>query len=114
MAPPLVGVRGLTDPTIESRVTIREDDLDQQVMKVMGEYTMDHGRRESPVAFSAGHPPPTDGPLIGVVSHPPPVPPNEVIFSCIAVHVVSLQAMLTLVFVFMLLNLTSIWKLPTF
>jgi hypothetical protein len=25
-----------------------------------------------------------------------------------------MQAMLTLVFVFMLLNLTSIWKLPTF
>ena len=79
------------DPTIESRVTIREDDLDQQVMKVMGEYTMDHGRRESPVAFSAGHPPPTDGPLIGVVSHPPPIPPDEVIFSCITVHVVSLH-----------------------
>jgi len=32
------------DPTIESRVTIYEDDLDQWVMKVMGEYTKDHGR----------------------------------------------------------------------
>jgi len=29
--------QGPTDPTIESRVTIREDDLDQWVMKVMGE-----------------------------------------------------------------------------
>ena len=36
--------RGPTNPTIESRVTIREDDLDQQVMKVMGEYTLDCGR----------------------------------------------------------------------
>ena len=36
--------RGLTDPTIESRVTIYEDDLDQWVMKVMGEYMMDRGR----------------------------------------------------------------------
>jgi len=68
------------NPTIESRVTIHEDDLDQWVMKVMGEYTMDHGRRESPVAFSAGHPPPTDGPLIGVVSYPLPIPLDEVIF----------------------------------
>ena len=37
--------QGPTDPTIESRVTIREDDLDQWVMKVMGEYMMDHSRR---------------------------------------------------------------------
>jgi hypothetical protein len=33
------------DPTIESRVTIREDDLDQRVMKDMGDYTLDHGGR---------------------------------------------------------------------
>ena len=58
-------------------------------MKVMGEYMMDHGRGESPVAFNAGHPPPIDGPLIGVVSHLLPVPDDEVIFSCTAVHVVS-------------------------
>ena len=82
---------GPMDPTIESRVTICEDDLDQWVMKVMGEYTMDHGRGESLMAFSAGHPPLTDGPLVGVVSHPPPVPPDEVIFSCTAIHVVSLH-----------------------
>ena len=60
-------------------------------MMVMGVYRMDHGRGESPVAFSAGHPPPIDGHLVGVVSHPPPVPPTEVIFSCTAVHVVSLH-----------------------
>ena len=68
------------DPTIESRVTICEDDLDQWVMKVMGEYTLDHGRGESPKAFNADHPPLTDGPLVGMVSHPPPVPTDEVIF----------------------------------
>ena len=79
------------DPTIESRVTIHEDDLDQRVMKVMGEYTMDCGRGESPVAFSAGHPPPIDEPLIDVVSHPLPVPLDKVIFSCTTVHVVSLH-----------------------
>ena len=79
------------DPTIELRVTIRKDDLDQRVMKVMGEYMMDRGRGESPVAFSAGHPPSTDEPLVGVVSHPSLVPHNEVIFSCTIVHVVSLH-----------------------
>ena len=79
------------DLTIESRVTIREDDLDQQVMKVMGEYTLDHGSRESLESFSADHPPSADGPLIGMVSHPPSVPPDEVIFSCTVVHVVSLH-----------------------
>ena len=52
---------------------------------------MDRDRVESPVAFSAGHPPLTDGPLVGVVSNPPLVPPDEVIFSCTAVHVVSLH-----------------------
>jgi hypothetical protein len=36
--------RGPTNPTIESRVTIHEDDLDQQVMKVMGGYIVVHGR----------------------------------------------------------------------
>ena len=60
-------------------------------MKVMGEYTMDRGRGESPMAFSVGHPLPTDGPLVGVVSHPPPVPLDKVIFSCTTVDVVSLH-----------------------
>ena len=60
-------------------------------MKVMGEYTLDHGRGESPKAFNADHPPLTDGPLVGMVSHPPPVPTDEVIFLCTVVHVVSLH-----------------------
>ena len=46
---------------------------------------------ESPVVFSASHSPPTDGPLVGVVSHPPPVPLDKVIFSCTTVDVVSLH-----------------------
>jgi hypothetical protein len=83
--------RGPMDPTIESRVTIREDDLDQWVMKVMGEYMWDHGRGESPKAFSTDHPPPTDRPLVGMVSHPPPVPTDEVTFSCTTIHVISLH-----------------------
>ena len=61
-------------------MTIREDDLDQLVMKVMGEYTLDHGRGESLETFSADHPPLIDEPLDGMVSHPPPVPTDEVIF----------------------------------
>ena len=36
--------RGPMDPRIELWVTIHEDDLDQRVMKVMGEYTLDRGR----------------------------------------------------------------------
>jgi hypothetical protein len=35
--------QGPTDPTIESRVTICKDDLDQRVMKVIGEYMLDCG-----------------------------------------------------------------------
>ena len=79
------------DHTIESRVTIREDDLDQWVMKVMGEYTLDCGRGESSEAYNTDHPPPTNRPLIGMVSLWPPVPTDEVIFLCTAVHVVSLH-----------------------
>ena len=79
------------DPTIESRVTIHEDDLDQLVMKVMREYTLDCGRGESLEAFSTDHPSLIDRPLIGMVSHPPLVPTDEVIFLCAAIHVVSLH-----------------------
>ena len=42
-------------------------------------------------AFSADHPPSIDGLLVGMVSHPPQVPTDEVIFLCTAVHVVSLH-----------------------
>ena len=68
------------DPIIELRVTIHEDDLNQWVIKVMGEYMLDHGRGESSEAFNADHPPLTNGPLVGMVSHPPPVPTDDVIF----------------------------------
>jgi hypothetical protein len=37
-------------------------------------------REESPEAFSADHPPPTDGPLVDMVSCPPPITTDEVIF----------------------------------
>jgi hypothetical protein len=37
-------LRGLKDPAIESRVTIRKDDLDQLVMDVMGVYMLDRGK----------------------------------------------------------------------
>ena len=60
-------------------------------MKVVGEYTMDCCRAESLVAFSVGHPPLIDEPLVGVASHPPLVSPDEVIFLCTVVHVVSLH-----------------------
>ena len=58
---------------------------------VIEEYTLDRGRGESSKAFSTSHPPLTHGPLVGVVSHTPPVPPNEVIFLCNVVHVVYLH-----------------------
>ena len=60
-------------------------------MKVMGEYKLDRGRGESLEAFSAGHPPLIDGPLIGMVSHLSLVPPTKVIFLCAGIHVVSLH-----------------------
>ena len=41
-------------------------------------------------AFHADNPPPTDGPLVGVVSHPP-VPPLEVDRHHTAIHVVYLH-----------------------
>ena len=83
------------DPTIESRVTIHVDDLDQWVMKVMGEYTLDRGRGESSEAFNTSHPPPIDEPLVDMVSHMPLVPLNEVIFSCTALFMLFLFIKLT-------------------
>ena len=41
-------------------------------------------------AFHAGNPPPTDGPLVGMVSHLP-VPPLEVDHHHTAIHVVYLH-----------------------
>ena len=89
--------RGPTDPTIESRVTIHEDDLDQRVMNVMREYTLDRGRGESSEAFSTDHPPPINGPLVGMVSHPSPVPTDEVIF-CVPLFMLFLFIKLTRVY----------------
>ena len=82
------------DPIIELRVTIHEDDLNQWVIKVMGEYTLDPVRGESPEAFSADHPPPTNGPLVGMVSHSSPVPTDEVIF-CVPLFMLFLFIKLT-------------------
>ena len=51
----------------------------------------DHGDGEAPDAFHTDNPPPTDGPLIGMVSHPPPVPCSKVDHHCTVVHVVFLH-----------------------
>ena len=71
---------------------------------------------ESPEAFNAGNPPPTDGSLVGLLSNPL-VPPFELDHHrsscCLSSFNQSMRAMLTLVFVFMLFNLTSIWNLLT-
>ena len=71
---------------------------------------------ESLEAFSAGNPPLTDGPLISLVSNLP-VPPFKVDHHRSSSYLSSfnkgMRAMLTLVFVFMLFNLTSIGNLPT-
>ena len=71
---------------------------------------------ESPEAFNAVNPPPTDGSLVSLLSNLP-VPPFEVDHHrsscCLSSFNQSMRAMLTLVFVFMLFNLTSIWNLPT-
>ena len=71
---------------------------------------------ESPEAFNASNPPSTDGSLVGLLSNLL-VPPFEVDHHrsscCLSSFNQSMRAMLTLVFVFMLFNLTSIWNLPT-
>ena len=75
--PPLVGFLGATDPTIESSDPIRLEEVDGLMMTAIGVSMQDHGDGEALDAFHAGNPPSTDGPLIGVVSHPP-IPPLEV------------------------------------
>jgi hypothetical protein len=68
---------------------------------------------ESSEAINAGNPPLTDRSLVGLLSNPP-VPPLEVYHHrsscCLSSFNQSMRAMLTLVFVFMLFNLTSIWN----
>jgi hypothetical protein len=69
-----------------------------------------------PKVFNVGNPPLTDGSLIGLLSNPP-VPPfgggYHRSLCCLSSFNKNMRAKLTLIFVFMLLNLTSIWKLPT-
>ena len=65
----------MTDPTIKSSVPICLEEVDDLMMTAIGVSTQDHGDGEAPDAFHASNPPPIDGPLIGVVSDPPPVPP---------------------------------------
>ena len=71
---------------------------------------------ESPEAFNADNPPPIDGSLVDLLSNLL-VPPLEVDHHhsscCLCSFNQSMRAMLTLVSVFMLFNLTNIWNLPT-
>ena len=61
-------------PTIESSVPIHLEEVDDLMMMAIGVSTQDRGDGEATDAFHAGNPPPTDGPLIDVVSDPPLVP----------------------------------------
>jgi hypothetical protein len=63
----------MRDATIKSSVPIRVEEVDDMMMTAIGVSTPDHGEK-APDAFHASNPPPTDGPLINMVSHPPPVP----------------------------------------
>jgi hypothetical protein len=56
----------------------------------MAEPTRSFVDAEAPKAFHAGNPPPTDGPLVGVVPYPP-VSPLEVDHHRTAVHVIYLH-----------------------
>ena len=77
--------------TIESSVPTHMEELDDLMMTAIGVSTSDHGDGEALDVFHADNPPLTDRPLIGVVSHPPPVPPLKVDHHCTAVHVVYLH-----------------------
>ena len=79
------------DPTIESSIPIHVEEVDYLMMTTNGVPTQDRGDGEASDAFHAGNPPPTDGPLIGVVSNPPLVPPLKVDHHHTAVHVVYLH-----------------------
>ena len=62
------------DPTIKSSVPIHLEEVDDLMMTAIGVSTQDHGDGEAPDAFHTDNPPLIDGPLIGMVSDPPPVP----------------------------------------
>jgi len=68
----------MMDPTIESSIPIRLEEVDDLMMTAIRVSTQDHGDGEAPDAFHASNPPPTDEPLIGMVSNSPPVPPLKV------------------------------------
>ena len=79
------------DPTIESSVPTSLEEVDDLMMIAIGVSTWDCGDGEALDAFHASNPPPTEGPIVGVVSHPPPVPPSKVDHHRTAVHVVYLH-----------------------
>ena len=79
------------DPSIELSIPIHVEEVDDLMMTAIGVCMPNHDDEEVPNAFHASNPPPIDGPLIGVVSHPPPVPPSKVDHHCTAVHVVYLH-----------------------
>ena len=79
------------DPTIELSIPIHLEEVDDLMMIAIGVSTQDRGDGEAPDAFHAGNPPPTDEPLVGVVSNPPPVLLSKVDHHCTVVHVVYLH-----------------------
>ena len=79
------------DPTIESSVPIHLEEVDDLMMIAIGVSTQDRGNGEAPNAFHIDNPPPTDGPLIEVVSNPPLVPPSKVDHHCTVAHLVYLH-----------------------
>ena len=79
------------DAIIDSSVPIHVEEVDDLMMVAIGVSTPDHGDGEASDAFHTGNPPPIDGPLIGMVSHPPLVLPSKVDHHRTAVHVVYLH-----------------------
>jgi hypothetical protein len=81
----------MRDATIKSSVPIRVEEVDDMMMTAIGVSMPDRDDGEAPNAFHANNPPPTDGPFVDVLSHPPPVPPSKVDHHRSAVHVVYLH-----------------------
>ena len=81
----------MTDPTIESSVPICLEEVDDLMMIAIRVSTQDHGDGEALDAFHTGNPPPIDGPLVGMVSDPSPVPPSKVDHHRTAVYVIYLR-----------------------
>ena len=79
------------DPKIELSIPIHVEEVDDLMMIAIGVSTQDHADGEASDAFHAGNPPPMDGPLIGVISDPPLVPPSKLDHHRTTVHVVYLH-----------------------